>query len=403
MSAPPDKLQKAGEELLNRAKDIVNNSNSNDLYSVVAVIMIITILLLFFSWFFSILNLKDTNCNNYKYNFSRLTSFNNIRYKQLPLSISTPTDYNDPYKGILRNFYIKTAYNCCNAGGYKNNWVNICAMTYALKLGARCLDFEIYSIENMPVVASSINTNFSIKETFNYLPLEDVLDVIINGNDEDYQGAFSNLNKDPLILHFRIKSENKKMYENMTVLLTKTLLNTGYLINNNNIDRNNIQLIPLNLRKNSGLTSNLSEKIILMANVKNNSLLTQSGLDNLINIRSGIDSHLISIDNINSKNDTLIKNNSKNKLIFVTPSFKNDVNNYDFTNAYTNGCQLIAMKFQNYDNNLQNYLKLFKEHSQGYSFCLKHSTLRKDLVPPDTPEAGIAATPMTLPESAPGT
>lgn len=398
MLAQEEKLKKAGGELLNRAKDFVNNSNSNDLYSIVAIIMIITILLLFFSWFFSILNLKDKNCDNYKYNFGRLTSFNNIKYKKLPLSISNQTNYNDPYKGLLKNFYIKTAYNCCNAGGYKNNWVNICAMTYALKLGARCLDFEIYSIENMPVVASSINDNFSIKETFNYLLLEDVLDVIINGNSEDFQGAFGNLNKDPLILHFRIKSENKKMYENMRDLLKNKLSNTGYLLNNNNIDRNNIQYLPLSLKKNSELTSNLSEKIILMAHVKSNSLFTQSGLDNYINIRSGIDSHLISIDNINSKNNTLIKNNAKNKLIFVTPSFKNDVNNYDFTNAYTNGCQLIAMKFQNYDNNLQNYLKFFKEYSEGYSFCLKHSTLRKDLVPPDTTEAGVTASPIYLPE-----
>jgi len=394
----PNVVKEATTRVVERVKDFVDNPNSSDLYSIIAIIIIITILLLFFSWFFSILNLQDTNCNNYKYNFSRLTSFNSIKYKKLPLSISDPTDYNDPYKGLLRNFYIKTAYNCCNAGSYKNNWVNICAMIYALKLGARCLDFEIYSIENMPVVASSINNNFSIKETFNYLPLEEVLDVIINGNGEDYQGAFGNLNKDPLMLHFRIKSENKKMYENMTLLLTKKLLNTGYLLNNNNIDRNNVQLLPLNLRKNSGLTSNLSEKIILMVNAKNNALLTQSGLDNLVNIRSGIDSHLISIDNINSKNESLLKNNAKNKLVFVTPSFKNDTSNYDFTNAYTNGCQLIAMKFQNYDSNLQNYLKLFKDHSQGYSFCLKHSTLRKDLVPPNIPETGVAASPASLPE-----
>ena len=84
-------------------------------------------------------------------------------------------------------------------------------------------------------------------------------------------------------------------------------------------------------------------------------------------------------------------------LEFVTPSFKNDTQNYDFTNAYTNGCQLIAMKFQNYDNNLVNYLKLFKEHSQGYSFCLKHSTLRKDLIPPDAPVTGVASTSITSP------
>tara|TARA_Y100000992_G_scaffold302656_3_gene278040 strand:- start:3714 stop:4907 length:1194 start_codon:yes stop_codon:yes gene_type:complete len=394
---PDSVIDQTKKKLGENINAFIKDQDSSNLYSIVAIMMIISILLLFFSWFVSILNLQDTNCDNYKYNFSRLNSFNSIKYNKLPLITNIETDYNNPYKSLFKNFYIKTAYNCCNAGGYKNNWVNICAMKYALKLGARCLDFEIYSIENMPVVASSVNMNFSIKETFNYLTLEEVLDVIVNGDGEEFSGAFGNLNKDPLILHFRIKSENKKMYENMTILLTKKLLNTGYLINNNDIDRSNIQIIPLTLKKNSGLTSNLSEKIVLMANVNNTSLLNQSGLNELINICSGVESNLISIDNINSKNDTLIKNQSKNKIIFVTPSFKNDTQNYDFTNAYTNGCQLIAMKFQNYDNNLVNYLKLFKEHSQGYSFCLKHSTLRKDLIPPDAPVTGVASTSITSP------
>ena len=101
--------------------------------------------------------------NNEIFNSSLIMLGNGSIYKEgNDLRTDTPAlKYEGDEKDILvKNFFIKTAYNCCNAGGYKNNWVNICAMTYALKLGARCLDFEIYSIENMPVVASSINTNF---------------------------------------------------------------------------------------------------------------------------------------------------------------------------------------------------------------------------------------------------
>ena len=36
----------------------------------------------------------------------------------------------------LRDYYIKTAYNCCNSDGYKNNWVHLCALQNALALGA---------------------------------------------------------------------------------------------------------------------------------------------------------------------------------------------------------------------------------------------------------------------------
>ena len=47
----------------------------------------------------------------------------------------------------LKEFYVKSAYNCCALGKLKYDYVDICALKYCIKHGARCLDFEIYSIK----------------------------------------------------------------------------------------------------------------------------------------------------------------------------------------------------------------------------------------------------------------
>ena len=55
-------------------------------------------------------------------------------------------------KYLLRDFYIKTAYNCCASGQFKNDFVALCALETCIQQGVRCLDFEIYSINNLIVL-----------------------------------------------------------------------------------------------------------------------------------------------------------------------------------------------------------------------------------------------------------
>ena len=47
----------------------------------------------------------------------------------------------------LQDYYIKTAYNCCSGGSYKNDYVDTDILKSVLKQGVRCLDFEIYSVK----------------------------------------------------------------------------------------------------------------------------------------------------------------------------------------------------------------------------------------------------------------
>ena len=48
-------------------------------------------------------------------------------YSTLP-PISSLNASSEQYSHNLRDYYIKTAYNCCCAGQYKNDFVNLCAL-----------------------------------------------------------------------------------------------------------------------------------------------------------------------------------------------------------------------------------------------------------------------------------
>ena len=72
----------------------------------------------------------------------------------------------------LRDFYIKTAHNCCAGGSFKNSYVDLCHLRTAIKQGVRCLDFEIYSIDDKPVVAASSVDDYTVKETYNSIDIK---------------------------------------------------------------------------------------------------------------------------------------------------------------------------------------------------------------------------------------
>ena len=122
-------------------------------YIVLALCGLIVIMMIFWLYNKSILN--QVNCNKmnkiYK-DAAKIHSFN---------------PENADFKYNLRDYYIKTAYNACSAGQFKNDFVNICALKNCIKQGARCLDFEVYSVGNEPVVATSSVDDYSVKETYN--------------------------------------------------------------------------------------------------------------------------------------------------------------------------------------------------------------------------------------------
>jgi hypothetical protein len=293
---------------------------------------------------------NKTNCKNLDSlypKFPKITSINNNQ--QI---------YN------LRDYYIKTAYNACSAGMFKNDFVNICALKNAIKQGARCLDFEIYSLNDKPVIAVSPVSDFYTKGSYNSVNFDEAMDII-----STY--AFSNSTcpnpNDPILLHFRIMSNNVKIYDAMakslyTNLQTK-MLDKQYSYE---FEGKNLSAEPI---------KNLMGKVIIMVDRKN-PLYQQTPLDEYVNIASGsifLRNYTFSqIKNIQDFNE-LTEFNKKNMTIVLPDKSAND-KNISSALPMTYGSQMIGMSLQSKSDNLEYYNKLFEE--QNTAFVLKPEKLR---------------------------
>jgi hypothetical protein len=377
----PSEVENTITNVIDNASDIFSNkSQSYLLYSIISIIVNFSILILFFTWMTNTIGLKISNCKQYKKNY--IFSKDNIKQKTLEQGNIN----HGRSKGVLRNYYIKTAFNCCNAGEtYKNNWVSECALIYAIKMGARCLDFEIYSIDDIPCVASSTQNDFTVKETFNSIPLEDILNTIENPNNKyNYQGRTGEIIDDPLLLHFRIKSENTKMFNKMATIIRERIGNNlipRQLASTTSLDSLKGKIIIMvqhprftrigdfNFNGDSTDNDQLSDYINFFNNSSNLSESQQNGQYNFIKYSQ-----------IESEDNQILKNSAQADITFVAPDFNSSIYNYNYTKPLANGCQLIAMKFQQLDGNLNSYLKEFSEKNNGVSFWLKPPALRLDYI-----------------------
>ena len=162
----------------------------------------------------------------------------------------------DPMTMPLRNFYIKTALNCCCLGEWKNNYVDTVALRSAIADGYRCLDFEIYSEDNKPVVAASTKPSFYFKETYNSIPFLEAMTVLA-------QNAYTKApnGTDPLLINLRIKSNNAKIVPDIVSAINEQfgnmLLGPDYNYLNGG---NNLGQVPI---------SSLQNKAIIMADISN--------------------------------------------------------------------------------------------------------------------------------------
>ena len=284
----------------------------------------------------------------------------------------------------LRNFYIKTALNCCCLGDWKNNYVDLIALQYAILQGYRCLDFEIYSVNDQPVVAASTNKkNFYHMETFNHLPFADVCQTI-----NSYAFTQAPNKEDPLLISLRIKSSNtapgfiKGIIDGIKTFPT---LGPEY---NYEFGGHNLSKEPV---------GNFMGKVIIMVDVSNpivnqncttdpkTKVQTGECLNQYINI--GINSPFLhkldyemGVKNTGNMTD-LIEHNKKNmSLVFPDPPFTTNVN---FNVAKSMGCALIGMMPQSNDANSAAYDAAFNKASSA--FILKPSELCYQPIMIETP------------------
>lgn len=250
----------------------------------------------------------------------------------------------NPGDSLFKDYYIQSAYNCCSLGSYSNDYVGMCALKNVIKQGVRGLDFEIFSLDDIPVVSTSLTTNYYAKETYNSIDFNEVMNFIANSAFSGY----SNNSKDPIIIHIRFKSNNAKMYKNLATILhnyESTLIDKQYNYNNANF---NLGSVPL---------KNLMGKIIIIVNNENKSYEDSAEFAEYINMISGTGymrmhsySEIKNLDN-NQINE-LIKYNKTNMTICI-PDKGNNPGNPDHTLFVDSGCNMIAMRYQHIDNYLE--------------------------------------------------
>ena len=321
---------------------------------IISFVIIFFILFSVLSWIYSTLSNKSRSCvrinSLYKEGNDLRTHAPALKHQGVEANI------------LVKNFFIKTAYNCCCVDGYKNNWVDECALRKCIYQGARCLDFEIYSYNDEPIIAASTANNNSIKETYNYMKFQDVLTIIKN---ENHSNKIDN-HADPLFLHFRIMSDNINIYKKMATLIKSVLFN------NNDQNQNRC-----NIKEDKLLMSNINElqnKYIIMVNANNYVNVQQTDLIDYVNLNSnGSNLKILRYKTLlaSGDNNALLKAQTKKALVIVLPDLNNSIENYDWTKAYSNGCQFIAMKFQNIDNQLIHYNKIMFIDNRRKAIVLK--------------------------------
>ena len=353
----------------NAIKSVTEMKESTAVFLIIGITLII--ILIAFLYYFYYSRLRSKECSTMDSIYGELNG--KIR------SIDNSEQFNYTFK----DYYIKTAYNCCSGGNYRNDYVDTCILKALLKQGVRGLDFEIFSIEDKPVVATSTSDSYYIKETFNYVDFGDVMKII---RDYAFSTATAPNTLDPIIIHLRIKSNNQEMYKNFAKLLEgfdSLLMSKDYDSEYYGQNFGNVEI------------QKLMGKIVIIVDRSNTSFLECPEFYKFINMTSNSvfmrSLHYYDIKYTPDLNE-LINFNKQNMTIGMPDKGANPENPSSVVMRET-GCQLLGMRYQYIDVNIEENDIFFDEN--GYAFVLKPEPLRYvpvtiPLPPPQNPELSYA-------------
>ena len=282
---------------------------------------------------------------------------------------------------LLRDYYVKTAYNSCSTGNFSNDYVNTCALKHAIKMGCRCLDFEVYGYQGQPIISTSLSDDKCIKETYNSVPFDEAMSTIATTAFSTNSTVCPNPD-DPLFLLFRLKTNDVSVLNSMAESINsnlKTYLKPEY---NHEFGGKNICAEPM---------INFKGKVIVV--VEANPLLYQPGAENMYEITNLTSNAFLRIlkvfDVLNSPDITELTSFNKQYMTIVLPDNSMSVENYDPMPPSLVGCQAMAMSFQLLrDGNLAVYNEWFEAGPSKSAYLLKPADLMftPQTIPVPTPQ-----------------
>lgn len=331
----------------------ISSSISNASLMRVAIIAIICVILIgIFAYVSGKLSLRSRKC-------AELGSL----YKDFP-KISSFNPSSSDFGLTFKDYYIKTAYNACSIGNFKNSFVDLCALKEVIRQGYRGLDFEVYSVDNEPVVSTSAVDSYDVKQTYNAIPFKEVCSTIA---DYAFSGSACPNPNDPVIVHLRIMSANTIIYKKMADAIYNELenrvLGKKYSYENNGRNLGDVKL------------ADLSQKVVIIVD-RSNQTFEGTELDEYVNIASNSTfMQCLRYDEVRYAPDMqeLIEYNKK-QMSITLPNLSDADTNPSASLAMKYGCQMVAMSAQNYDANLEFYDRFFDD--AGTAFVLKPADLR---------------------------
>ena len=291
-------------------------------------------------------------------------------------NVVTNMNTNDAkYQHKLRDYYIMSSHNSCSNGDFSNGFVSLDALKNVIRRGARVLDFEVYSVQGKTVIATSYEKSFHRKSTYNSLSLPLVLETI---HRDAFAASTCPTFNDPLILHFRVKSQRERVFNDLTKYIVEILgdrrLGMKY---SNEFRGENLTAEPIR---------NFLGKVIIAYDASN-PLYKETKFKEIVNIcSSSIFLRKTRDHDIRyaPSHKDLIEYNKKN-MHFTLPDLKKSTSNMEASIHIKYGCQIIAMNFQKNDSHLRYYLEFFNKRNSA--FVLKPKPLRYIPVIVDNPEA----------------
>ena len=368
-------VEQAKAQTIALAKEALEFAQQNKklFVHIIGITLIVIILGSMLSYVSIKMRLLKTNCNN-------LTGIPSA----VNLNSSWITSADPVNQHPIRDFYIKTAYNCCSTGAFSNDYVGTCALEYVIKQGCRCLDFEIYGLSaGEPIISSSVIDDRCLKETYNSVAFDDAMKIISICAFNTDPSKCPNPS-DPLLLHFRIKTNNvatlNSMADSIKTHLESRMLpidygheNDGYNLCVTKVSEFLgkviiiVQSTPL-LYQNASTDANATANASADAAANNNSKNRLFEITNLTS-NSAFARCLTNFNVINSPDITELIEYNKQKMTVVLPD---DDSNYNPIPPSLAGCQCIAMCFQYYsDGNLAIYNAMFDKGPNNSAFLLK--------------------------------
>lgn len=337
---------------LSRVTAISQRLENANIFYIVTIIIVFIIIIGIAGYISNKLSLRGRKCNNLR-----------NTYKSFP-ALSSITDYDSKFKHTLKDYYIKTAYNACSIGEFKNSFVDLCALKQVIRQGYRCLDFAVYSVDNEPVISTSSIDSYDVKYTYNSVPFDSVCEAIAN---QAFTSSGCPNPNDPILIHLRILSQNSVIYKKIAEVISNRLqdyiLGKKYSYENGGKNLGDVKL------------TDLQKRVVIMVD-KSNPMYEGTDLDEYVNIASNaMFMQCMRYDDMRFTPDMneLIEYN-KRKMTIVLPNQGVADKNYSSALAFKFGCQMMAMSIQNKDANMEFYNEFFNK--EGSAFALKPEKLR---------------------------